>query len=528
MKRALITALLILVVALPILFISTTSGAGTSNDITSSTTWTKNNSPYTVAGTITVQTGATLTIEPGAAVNIAQDGSLRVEGTLIAKGTSIDNIQLNGPGELVLTSACTDWNEQASSGTIIEKAIINRLLITIYNSPKIYDNTIYGRIQLYGGSPKITYNSIEAYIEGNTNQVAPVISNNNIVGQIHVEGGSPTITQNYIKGMQHPGNSASSGIVLTATNGANPLHDAVVTDNTIIDVLDGISVLADGGTITNNLIVNCSRFGLSLGTLLETRSTADVENNTIINANVGFHLFNYNGGTLPPIIMENNIVNSSQYNVEFYCGLNMSLTYNWWGTADSEAIKQLIRDHTFDPYAGTVTYVPLLTELNPFAYPKSNSGIPGPITIVLPEVNASMSPNSFAIESNSTVSALFYNPANPEIDFTVNGTTGTGGYVKATISKALMPSSEGIKVYLDGNPVDCTITSSDDAWIIMFTYHHSTHQVRINQENASYTGGQGDDSYLFYILLVAVPAAIIGLIFVVIYVSRKNNKALIL
>ena len=522
MKRALITVLLIMIVALSIFATSTTYGAGTSNDITSNTTWTKINSPYAVAGTITVKSGATLTIEAGAMVNIAQGGSLRVDGTLIALGTNIDNIQLNGPGELVLTSTCTDWNERANSGTIIEKATINRLLITIYNSPKIYDNTIYGRIQLYGGSPQITYNSIEAYIEGNTNQVAPIISNNNIVGQIHVEGGSPTITQNYIKGMQHPGNSASSGIVLTATNGANQLHDAVVTDNTIIDVLDGISVLADGGTITNNLIVNCSRFGLSLGTMLETRSTAHFENNTIINANIGFHLFNYNDGISPPIIKQNNIVNSSQYNVEFYCGMNMSLTYNWWGTVDSEAIRQIIHDHTFDSYAGIVTYVPFLTELNQFAYPKTTSGIPGPITITLPDVNASMSPNSFGIESNSTVSALFYNPTNPEIDFTVNGTTGTGGYVKATISKSLMPSSEGIKVYLDGNPVEYTITSSDDSWIIMFTYHHSIHQVRINQESAPDHGGQGDNSFPFYILIVAAPAVFIGLVLVVIYVSRRK------
>lgn len=173
MKRVLITAVLILLVVSSIFATSTTRGAGISNDITSSTTWTKTNSPYTVAGTITVKSGATLTIEPGAIVNVAQGGSLLIEGTLIAKGVSIDNIQLNGPGELVLTSACTDWNERANSGTIIEKTTINRLLITIFSSPKIYDNTIYGRIQLYGGSPQITYNSIEAYIEGNTNLVAP-------------------------------------------------------------------------------------------------------------------------------------------------------------------------------------------------------------------------------------------------------------------------------------------------------------------------------------------------------------------
>ena len=175
-----------------------------------------------------------------------------------------------------------------------------------------------------------------------------------------------------------------------------------------------------------------------------------------------------------------------------------------------------------DPYAGIINYIPFLTELNPFAYPKTNSGNPGPITITLPDVNATMAPNSFAIESNSTVSALFFNPTNPEIYFTVNGTTGTGGYVKATISKAIMPIDESIKVYLDGNPIDYTITSTEYAWVITFTYPHSTHQVSINQENAPHMGELDNDSYLVYLLLVAA-VALIGLLSVVIYVTKKNR-----
>ena len=157
MKRVLIALTLTLLLS-SVFALSTVYADTPSDTITSNVNWTKANSPYTIAGTITVKNGATLTIEPGVIVNVAQDGSLRVEGTLISKGTSVDNIQLNGPGELVLLPTCTNWNDQTSSGTIIEKATINRLLITISNSPKINDNTIYGRMQLYGGSPQITYN----------------------------------------------------------------------------------------------------------------------------------------------------------------------------------------------------------------------------------------------------------------------------------------------------------------------------------------------------------------------------------
>jgi hypothetical protein len=55
--------------------------------ISSNVTWTKANSPYLFAGTVTVYSGVTLTIEPGVTVNL-YSYSLAVAGTLNAAGTS--------------------------------------------------------------------------------------------------------------------------------------------------------------------------------------------------------------------------------------------------------------------------------------------------------------------------------------------------------------------------------------------------------------------------------------------------------
>jgi hypothetical protein len=466
--------------------VSTVNGVTVSSAINSDTTWTKPNSPYTITGTVTVQNGVTLTIEPGVTVNVGQGAVLQVEGTLVARGTNTDNVVLNG-GEILLMPSSSSWNQQTSSGTIIENTQLNYVMLTVFNSAKINNNTICGRTQLYGGSPQITYNTIVGYIESNASLLSPVISYNNIVGQIFIGGGSPTISQNYIKGMSHPGNTPSSGIAFTATYEPNRLFDAVITDNTIVDALDGISSLAEGGTIANNLIVNCSRFALSLGTMPETSLYARVENNTIVNSAVAIKLFNYVNSSPPPTIKQNNIVNSSQYSV-YSCGMNISAAYNWWGTTDTSAIEQTIHDRTFDPYAGEVTISPILTAPNLFAYPTADRALLATAQ---------------------------------EILFTANGTTGTTGYVKATISKAFMPEGD-IKVYLDGNPVNYTQTSNEESWIITFIYHHSIHQVRINEVLNPALTTLTEDKYLIFIT-AGVIAALLGFLGLIIWLTQKKH-----
>lgn len=59
-----------------------------SGTLSSDTTWQASQSPIQVAGRVTVSAGVVLTIEPGVVVEFAADTSLRVDGTLVARGTS--------------------------------------------------------------------------------------------------------------------------------------------------------------------------------------------------------------------------------------------------------------------------------------------------------------------------------------------------------------------------------------------------------------------------------------------------------
>ncbi len=66
----------------------------TTGIINADTTWTKTNSPYTLTGPVAVNTGVTLTIDPGVTVNLGAF-YIQVNGTLVAKGTSTDKIYFN-------------------------------------------------------------------------------------------------------------------------------------------------------------------------------------------------------------------------------------------------------------------------------------------------------------------------------------------------------------------------------------------------------------------------------------------------
>jgi len=89
------------------------------------------------------------------------------------------------------------------------------------------------------------------------------------------------------------------------------------------------------------------------------------------------------------------------------------------------------------------------------------------------------SQNIFFVESNSTVSALTFNNTNAELSFTVSGSSGTSGYVKATISKDLLYTEGDWIVLVDEQPVIPTVNENANNTYLYFTYGHSTKTVEI-------------------------------------------------
>jgi hypothetical protein len=249
------------------LHLGTVSAAtSVSGIISSDASWTKTNSPYSLTGNVLVSNGVTLTIEAGATVNL-NGYYIMVNGTLQARGTSIEKVTFNGAGNVIFAQSSTSWNEQTGSGSIIENANLDSSQIGMsFTSPKIagsYINSIS-----VAGSAIVTNNNIINGINVNTDSEAPVISDNTISGEFRVDGAGSTLIAY---------NTINNGITITAGAGA-----ITISHNTISgEVHTSAFTLISQNTINGGVVISGSMSG---------GGSATVSDNTITGADVGINL----------------------------------------------------------------------------------------------------------------------------------------------------------------------------------------------------------------------------------------------
>jgi phage baseplate assembly protein gpV len=122
----------------------------------------------------------------------------------------------------------------------------------------------------------------------------------------------------------------------------------------------------------------------------------------------------------------------------------------------------------------------------------------------------------FSVSSNSTVSAFSFNSTTRELRFTVNGESGTDGYVDMTISKSLVQNITDLKIYLNGTEISYVTSSTDDSWLIHFSYHHSTHSVLVSLGSL-----QGVQVFPWWLL--ALLAVVLGIFALAIVVFKRKS-----
>ena len=302
--------------------------------ISSDTAWTKAKSPYNLTGNMIIDEGITLNIEAGVTVNL-NGYYVRVNGTLIAKGTSTDNIVFNS-GSIKFTQSSDSWNAQTGTGNIIENSIINSLLAT------------------GGGSPTII--------------------NNEITESVTIGGNSPIISKNIIDITGSDWLSSTLGVWIVEEN------SAYISDNTISGSFNTAAIQIDGGspTIERNLISNDYGYGSSqdrhqAGILISNNASPIIKQNTITKNAIGISL----EGNPAPTIINNNIEENSHYNIHMGLNtVNIDASDNWWETTDTFKIDEKIWDYNDDFDLGKVNYLPFLTAANPQAVPDIDAPTP--------------------------------------------------------------------------------------------------------------------------------------------------------
>ncbi|MCL5876643.1 MAG: right-handed parallel beta-helix repeat-containing protein [Candidatus Bathyarchaeota archaeon] len=342
--------------------------------IGSDVVWTKENSPYSLAGNIAIDKGATLTVESGVTVNL-NNYYIRVNGTLIAKGSSTDKIYLGGSisGEII-------FNPSSTNG-VIENAIVNASLQINNSSPTIHRNVIMLGTAVSGGSPIISQNTIAI-----------------------------TTLSDWVGRPSYRSTAISIG-------GENT---AIIIDNTIAGSLEkaAISISSGSPTITRNNISNSYGYGgetgyWQSGISLSGYCSPTIKDNTITQSAVGIFI----DGSPNPRIVSNNIEGNSNYNLRLDTQSNIDVPNNWWGTSNSAAIDQKIYDFNDDFELGKVNYTPFLIAANSQAMPDPNAPIPTPAQTATPSnaptptpdtsITPSQNPTATPIQPNTGTSVLF-------------------------------------------------------------------------------------------------------------------------
>lgn len=143
-------------------------------------------------------------------------------------------------------------------------------------------------------------------------------------------------------------------------------------------------------------------------------------------------------------------------------------------------------------------------------------------------VNLAITPaenNVFTINSNSTIRQFNFDPESKELSFTVEGSTGTTGYVDIFIPKAILSNISELKAFIDGKEISFNNQSLSDSWLISFTYFHSQHVVTLTIGNAVQPNGQITDetSNRQLPLYIAILATVMAVTIAVVALKRKSK-----
>ncbi len=133
--------------------------------------------------------------------------------------------------------------------------------------------------------------------------------------------------------------------------------------------------------------------------------------------------------------------------------------------------------------------------------------------------------NVFSVTSNSTVSSLTFNSEDRELSFSVTGPSGTSGFADVYFAKTLVLDPAQIRVQIDGTALGCTTIEAEEAWLLHFTYSHSTHDVIVSLGVADADGNLFGNWMVFLAIAVITSIGVAAMIVVVMKVGKKKTEA---
>ena len=349
----------------PVSIVKTALFVGTiinGQSLSQDTTWDFVGIPYLITGDVTVETGVTLTIEPGVKIiflanrddtasgdnpNISE---LRILGSLNAQGTAESMITFTSSAQRV----SGDWqgiyfNENATgslSYCVIEYAQTG--ISCNYAEPTI-------------NACRITNNNTGISLYGSDAIITDCAISNNTGSGISNYSSSATIRNNVIS------NNGWTGIESSSWEpdlyAAPFIEGNTITGNDYGIYNQGYST----PQIINNTILDNHWSGI-YSDLWDSQGQDNypITGNTIINNS-------YNGiclsGYSRPTVNYNSLYDNGSYDLYTYTyyeafGVTIDATHNWWGTTDPAVIGQNIYDYSDSAWSTFINYEPFLDSEN--------------------------------------------------------------------------------------------------------------------------------------------------------------------
>ncbi len=131
--------------------------------------------------------------------------------------------------------------------------------------------------------------------------------------------------------------------------------------------------------------------------------------------------------------------------------------------------------------------------------------------------------NVLSAVSNSTISSFAYNSTTQILSFNTNGTSGTTGYVYASIPKNLVSDIQTLEVNIDGKSIAFGSESQGDVWVISCVYSQSEHVFTVQIPSVGFMSPA--TMPWTTIVVIAAVIALIAVLAVVVVIRRRRRTA---